>query len=101
MAINPHYTIEEINGKRCSVVEKKVSAERAAFVKEILENNSQEVEISTDETGAATIGVTNHLFNPLYAVYSRSLRMPGSKKVVTPALWYQKEMVGDYYWQYK
>lgn len=100
MAINPHYTVEELDGKRCSVVEKKVSAERAGFIKSILENSGQEVVTVTDETGTVTIGVTNILFNPTYALYSRSLRTPEGK-VVTPAYWYQKESTGDYYWEYK
>lgn len=99
MAINPHYTIEELDGKRCSVVEKKVSDSRARFIKNILEKNGFEVITVTDETGT-TVGVTNILFNPTYALYSRSLKTPEGK-VVTPAYWYQKESTGDYYWEYK
>jgi hypothetical protein len=99
MAINPHHTIEEINGKRCSVVEKKISAERAGYLKRILESSDIEVITGTDETGNVTIGVTNILFSPMYALYSRSLRTPDGK-VVTPACWYQKLPTGGYYWEY-
>lgn len=99
MAINPYHIVEEINGKRCSVVEKKISAERAAFLKSILESSKQEVEISADENGECTIGVTNIIFNTYYALYSRMLRTPEGK-VVTPAIWFQKQQTGQFYWNY-
>jgi len=100
MAINPYHSIEEINGKRCSIVEKKVSAERAAFIRSILESSGQEVVSNTEEDGSVTVGVTNILFNPVHALYARSLRT-SDKKVVTPAYWFQKQQEGQYYWDYK
>jgi len=100
MAINPHHSIEELNGKRCSVVEKKVSAERAAFIKSILESSGQEVEIKTEEDGSITVGVTNILFNPVHALYARTLRT-SNNKLVTPVYWHQKQQDGLYYWDYK
>ena len=100
MAINQHHIIEEINSKRCSVIEKKVSAERAAFIKSILESSGQEVVTNTEEDGSVTVGVTNILFNPIHALYARTLRT-SDNKLVTPAYWHQKQQDGLYYWDYK
>ncbi len=44
IASNQH-AIEEINGTRCGLVEKNVSAERAEFLKKILEHNGYTVVI--------------------------------------------------------
>ena len=44
IASNQH-AIEEINGTRCGLVEKNVSAERAEFLKKILEQNGYTVVI--------------------------------------------------------
>jgi hypothetical protein len=100
MAINPYYTVEEIDGVRCSVVEKKVSDERAAFLKHILEYNKKAVHIKKGDDGSCIIGVEDLLFNPIYSVYNRSLRTPEGK-VLTPAYWYQKQPTDEYYWNYK
>jgi hypothetical protein len=100
MAINPYHIIEEINGTRCSIVEKKVSAERAAFIKAILESSGQEVLTNTEADGTVTVGVTNIIFNPVHALYARSLVTP-DKKVVTPAYWFQKQQTDEFYWGYK
>ena len=99
MAINPYHAIEEINGTRCSVVEKNISSERTNFLKNILESSGFKVEISTADTGC-TIGVTEVTFNPLHALYNRSLKsMDG--KLVTPAIWNQKAQTGEFYWGYQ
>jgi len=100
MAINPHFIIEEINGIRCSIVEKKISPERCAFLTSILESNGMVVVSMANEDGTVTIGVTDIIFNPLYALYSRSLRSPNGK-LVTPAYWYQKQQTDLFYWDYK
>jgi hypothetical protein len=99
MAINTHHTIEEINGVRCSVVEKKISAERAAFLKGILETNGYQVQIA-ETAGSVAIGVTDVVFSPLHALYARSLRT-SDRKVITPAVWYQKQQGDGFYWDYK
>jgi hypothetical protein len=39
MAINKNHEFEELNGVKCAIVEKNASAERVAFLKEILEQN--------------------------------------------------------------
>ncbi|HEY4786176.1 MAG TPA: hypothetical protein VIH57_09000, partial [Bacteroidales bacterium] len=73
---------------------------RAAFIRSILESSGQEVVSNTEEDGSVTVGVTNILFNPVHALYARSLRT-SDKKVVTPAYWFQKQQEGQYYWDYK
>ena len=44
MAINKNHECEEINGVKCSVVEKNVSASRAEFLKALLTVNRYKVE---------------------------------------------------------
>lgn len=100
MAINPHHTIEELNGIRCSVVEKNISDERASYLKSILEVNGMIVQVIKNENGSNTIGVTDLLFNPVHAVYNRSLKTPEGK-IMTPAYWLQKKQDDEYYWNYK
>src|SRR6478609_3414639 len=43
MAINKNHEFEELNGVKCGIVEKNASAERVAFLKQLLEFNSYEV----------------------------------------------------------
>ena len=72
------HLVEEIDGARCSVVEKAVSPERTDFLKKLL-----------GETGTFKIGVTDLLFNPVIDVYKRRLKSFSGKKV-TPAYWLQQ-----------
>lgn len=99
MAINSYHTVEEMNGVRCSVVEKKVSAERAAYIKNILETSGFKTE-TTEAEGAYNVGVTDVVFNLQHALYARLIHKGNRKQVVTPADWFQKLPTGDYYWQY-
>jgi hypothetical protein len=89
MAINPYHTIEEINGIRCSIIEKGISSGRADFIKSILESSGFETVLITDENEKKTVGVTDITFNFIHALYSRKL-LTSSKEIVTPAIWYQK-----------
>jgi hypothetical protein len=100
MAINPYHVIDEIDGVRCSVVEKDIAAERAAFVKNILEKSGYEVKQRAEANGNFTIAVTDVLFNKYYAIYGRFLRNDEGK-VVTMAMWNQKpeEPVKSHGWQ--
>jgi len=43
MAINKNHEFEELNGVKCAIVEKNASAERTAFLKELLELNKYTV----------------------------------------------------------
>ncbi|MBL7966704.1 MAG: hypothetical protein JNK09_06855 [Prolixibacteraceae bacterium] len=84
------HLVEEIDGARCSVVEKVVSPERTEFLKKLLELNGYTVKIASEgETGTFKIGVTDLLFNPVIDVYKRRLKSFSGKKV-TPAYWLQQ-----------
>ncbi len=98
MAINHFHVIEEINGIRCSIIEKDISSERASFLNNILESSGYKVEIANNNN-LYTIGVTDIVFNPVHALYSRSLKSLDGK-VVTPAIWNQKAQTGQFYWDY-
>ncbi len=43
MTINKNHEFEELNGVKCAIVEKNASAERVAFLKELLEANKYTV----------------------------------------------------------
>lgn len=99
------HLVEEIDGARCSVVEKAVSPERTEFLKKLLELNGYTVKIASEgETGTFKIGVTDLLFNPVIDVYKRSLKSFSGKKV-TPAYWLQesdKETASEVnYWNFQ
>jgi predicted RNase H-related nuclease YkuK (DUF458 family) len=99
MAINPHHTVEEISGVRCSVIEKGVSPERAQFVKTILEQNNQIVILETGPDEKMIIGVNDITFNLTNALYSRQLKNK-DKSIVTPSLWYRQKANEGFYWEY-
>lgn len=117
MAINSNHLLEELDGVRCIVVEKNLTAERVAFLKPLLEYNTLKVVVVASPPpkvapapapvveGEAvpvpvaptapetfTMGVTNMLFNTVNAVYGRLLRTPDGH-IVTPAYWHQEEAV--------
>jgi len=84
------HLVEEIDGVRCTVVEKGISPERAQFLKNILELNGYQVKTSADtDPLTVKLGVTDILFNPIIDVYERRLKSPSGKKV-TPAYWLQQ-----------
>jgi hypothetical protein len=96
MAINnAKHIIAEIGGVRCTIVEADTTLERAAFLHDLLEFNNYEVkEMKTEPTvpgGEAkfTIGVTDLVFNPVYAIYECRL-ITREGKLVTPAYWKQE-----------
>jgi len=100
------HTVEEINGIRCTVVEKGITSERVEFLKDLLEFNKLEVlvaeEAKTDETAPTlfTLGVADIVFNPTIAVYEMSLKTPDGKKV-SPAYWEQYTTeIDDEYWNF-
>jgi hypothetical protein len=118
------HALEEINGVRCAVVEKNVSAERAEFLKKLLELNGYTVMVAPSPPpkvvvkpaapaaeGAApppppppapetfTVGVTDFLFHPQLAIYERALKTPEGK-IVTIDYWNQQDTKeGEYYWK--
>jgi hypothetical protein len=96
MAItNAKHIVGEIDGIRCTIVESGVSLERAAFLRELLEFNNLEVmemKVPSETEGEEpkyTIGVTDLLFNPVFAIYERLLKtMEGP--AITPGYWKQE-----------
>lgn len=96
MAINnAKHIVSEIDGVRCTIIETGISLERAAFLRELLELNNLEVKEMTepsDATGSEpkyTLGVTDLLFNPVYAIYECKLKL-ASGGYVTPGYWRQE-----------
>ena len=90
------HIVEEIDGIRCTIVEKGTDEKRMQFLKELLELNGYEVKVQKEETAEEesdpkelyTIGVTDLVFNPVIDVYERRLRSKTGHKV-TPAYWLQ------------
>ena len=117
MAINKNHEFEELDGVKCSIVEKNVTPARLQFLKSILEFNKYTViAVQTPATKVAakpavaaegtietpppppppaapetfTVGVTDYTFNATNALYGRILKTPDGH-FVTVAYWYQKE----------
>lgn len=96
MAINnAKHIVQEIAGVRCTIVETGASLERAAFLTDLLEFNKLEVkEMQEPQQDPAdppkfTIGVTDIVFNPVFAIYERRLKTREGA-FVTPAYWKQE-----------
>lgn len=119
MAINKNHEFEELDGVKCGIVEKNVTPERLAFLRELLTVNGYTVIAvpcpapkappakaaaekpaeaeQTEQTPAPppppatfTVGVTDYTFNAINAVFGRLLKTK-TGKVVTLAYWQQKE----------
>ncbi len=96
MAINnAKHIVGEIDEVRCTIVETGVDLERVAFLSDILGFNNLEVkekkEVPETEGGEPkyTIGVTDLVFNPVFAIYERQLRTRDGS-FVTPGYWNQE-----------
>jgi len=115
MAINKNHEFEELDGVKCGIVEKNVTAARVQFLKNLLEYNSFTVVVVASppakaaaavvktEEGATipeplpvitpetfTIGVTDYTFNPVNAIFGRLLKTRDGH-VVTLAYWNQQD----------
>ncbi|MDM8004242.1 MAG: hypothetical protein QUS66_15320 [Bacteroidota bacterium] len=92
------HIIGEIDGTRCTIIESNVTKSRMEFLRQLLEYNKLEVivreEAKADQAAESlyTVGVTDIIFNPVYAIYERTLLRPDGT-VVTPA-WY-RQLGGD------
>jgi hypothetical protein len=96
MAINnAKHIIGEIDGVRCTIVETGATLERVAFLSDLLSFNNLETkelkEISDNpgEEPKYTIGVTDLLFNPVFAIYERQLKSREGA-FVSPGYWKQE-----------
>ncbi|MBM3417248.1 MAG: hypothetical protein FJY20_12625 [Bacteroidetes bacterium] len=116
MALNKNHEFEDLNGTRCGIVEKNVSPERMAFLKDLLEQNGYTViavpspapkaapaakpaegdavpaqpQTSNTEPQTFTVGVTDITFNWVNAIFGRQLKTKDGH-IVTLAYWQQKE----------
>ncbi|HEX2921948.1 MAG TPA: hypothetical protein VHO50_12370 [Bacteroidales bacterium] len=92
---NAKHIIGEIDGVRCTIIETGASIERVAFLNDLLTLNNLEVKEMkelTEEPGKEpkyTIGVTDLVFNPVFAIYERRLKTHEGA-IVTPAYWKQE-----------
>lgn len=100
------HIVEEINGIRCTVVEKGAGIGRISFLKQLLTINNFEVQVAeeakTEENVPLTyiIGVTDLVFNPMIAVYQQKILTAEGEKVC-PAYWNQDTSENDSrYWDF-
>jgi hypothetical protein len=104
MVLKAKHIVEEIGGRRCTVVEKGIEKNRADFLKGLLQDNQYEVIVDevakTEETAVQlyNIGVTDLVFNPVIAVYEMSMKTPAGDPV-TAAYWNQEstESIKEYW----
>jgi hypothetical protein len=96
MAINnAKHIVSEIDGVRCTIIETGISIDRVAFLRELLEFNNLEVKEMIEASEASgsetkyTLGVTDLVFNPVFAVYECTLKLRDGK-YVTPGYWKQE-----------
>jgi hypothetical protein len=93
MAINnAKHIVSELNGVRCTIIETGISVDRVAFLRDLLECNNLEVvemqenpEVQGEEPNY-TLGVTDLLFNPVFAIYERQMKTREGS-FVTPGYW--------------
>jgi len=98
MAISPYHIVEELDGQRCSIIEKGVSSERAEYIKAILTSSKQTVVDVKDSAGKHTVGVTDITFNCLHALYGRRLKLTNGH-LVTPSIWTSEKVNAGFYWE--
>ena len=122
MALNANHTFEDLEGIKCTIIEKNCTPERVAFLKPLLEYNKFTVVISKSPPpkGAKpaappaegeippppppdtfTIGVTDVSFSPINAIFNRELKNQDGA-IVSPAYWKQEDFKSrpeEWYWK--
>jgi len=89
---NAKHIIGEIDGVRCTIIETGATLERIAFLSDLLSFNNletkelKELSETPGEEQKYTLGVTNLLFNPVFAIYERQLKNREGT-LVTPGYW--------------
>lgn len=92
---NAKHIIGEIDGVRCTIVETGATLERIAFLSDLLSFNNLEIKemkepaVNPGEEQRYTLGVTDLLFNPVFAVYEKQLKTREGT-FVTPGYWKQE-----------
>lgn len=119
MPINKNHEFEDLDGIKCSIVEKNATHERVQFLKELLEGNGYTVIVANspppktaapvaanaavEETplplggtggGLFTIGVSDVTFNPTNAIFGRQLKTKDGR-IVTLAYWEEQEKISN------
>ncbi|MBC7867695.1 MAG: hypothetical protein H7X88_09180 [Gloeobacteraceae cyanobacterium ES-bin-316] len=121
MPINKNHEFEELDGVKCGIVEKNVTAARVDFLRKLLEFNGFSIVVvaspppkmaaapvaNVGEEGLPatpnpqpaapetfTVAVTDYTFNSINAIFGRLLRTADGH-VVTLAYWQQKEAVSN------
>lgn len=105
MGLGGKHLFGSIDEVRVTFVEKKISEDRAAFLKKLLEHNGFEVllqedkKVSEDDPQLFTVAVRDMVFNPTIWVYQRRLKTFDGRKV-TPDYWHQRtEDTAPQYWR--
>ena len=89
------HVIGEIDGVRCTIVESGITIDRAAFLTDLLQFNNYEVKemvLTAENEGEEpkyAIGVTDIVFNPVFAIYECLLKTREGA-YVTPGYWNQE-----------
>jgi hypothetical protein len=99
------HIVSEIDGVRCTIIETGITESRMLFLKDLLSFNHFEVKTAEEKKEAEdtpakyTLGVTDILFNPVIAVYERSLKTHDGCRVSAP-YWNQYTTVcNPKYWR--
>jgi len=126
MALNANHAFEDLDGVKCTIIEKNCEPGRVSFLKALLEYNGMTVVIvkspppkvaakpaAPAAEGAPvppppppapetfTIGVTDVSFSPINAIFNRELKTPEGT-IVTPAYWKQEDFKSrpdNWYWK--
>lgn len=95
-----------IGEQRVTFVEKKITAERLDFLKQLLEVNGFEVLVDEDKRKSEedpqlyTIGVTDMVFNPTVYIFQRRLKTLDGNHIVNQEYWNQiSEDPKPQYWK--
>jgi hypothetical protein len=96
MAIdNAKHIIGEIDGVRCTIIETGATLERVAFLSDLLSFNHLDVKELKEpsenpgDEAKYTLGVTDLIFNPVFAIYENQLKNREGT-FVTPGYWKQE-----------
>lgn len=105
MAINKNHEFEELNGVKCSIVERNVEEARMIFLKDLLSFNHHTVVVVTippaapaegedPKTEKYTVGVSDLTFNPTNAIFGRQLKTR-TGNIVTLAYWQGQSPISE------